>query len=494
MRKIFASASIMGISTLVSLIVGVVRSKVMAVLLGPMGVGVISQAFSFLTTASTVASLGLGVGIAKFIPLYEHEKKSLLIKQAVLVSFLLHISISLLWIILIICFPGKISFMIFSTPIYARLLIFVALAIPCATLVYFVASVFISLGNIKAFTVSRVWGYLIGLVPMFILIYFWGVKGGFIQIFLVAFVGFIFALYYFLKVIPREFYLPKEFHELSGLFPMGRRIFKYGLAMLATTALASFSILAVRSIIIHRIGTVANGYYQVLVAFSAYYLPFFTNALWGHFYPRINSTDSSAEVSKELNNTVRFLSIGITLCIVALLIFKRYLVLLVFSNKFLNAIPYMESQFMGDFFSLLSITFGCLILAKGKIRIYFLNALFTSIIFISLSLLMFKHFAIFAVTLSYLMAQLISASFLYIYYKKYLKLYLSETTLQAILYSLILLTVAVLLPNGERGFYFKTLALVLWFFIIVKKSERNAIMGLIKEKLNFPVYRSFTGL
>ena len=71
MRKIFASTSIMGISTLVSLFVGIVRSKVMAILLAPAGVGIVSQAFSFLTTASTVASLGLGVGVAKFIPLYE---------------------------------------------------------------------------------------------------------------------------------------------------------------------------------------------------------------------------------------------------------------------------------------------------------------------------------------------------------------------------------------------------------------------------------------
>ena len=327
-------------------------------------------------------------------------------------------------------------------------------------------------------------------MPMLILIYYWRVRGGFIQIFLAAFVGFIFALYYFLKVIPKEFYLPKNVHELSGIFPLGRKIFKYGLAMLATTALSSLSILVIRSVIIHRMGSDANGYYHVLISFSAYYLPFFTNALWGHFYPRINSTNSPVEVSSELNNTVRFLSIGITLCIVVLLILKRYLVLLVFSNKFLHAAPYMESQFIGDFFSLFSITFGCLVLAKGKIRIYFLNALFTSIVFISLSLLMFKYFAIFAVTLSYMIAQLMSTLFLYVYNNKRLKLYLSETTLRSILSSLILLSVAVLLPNEGKSFYFKLLALVLWFLVILKRAEQEAMIGLIKEKFNFASYRS----
>jgi len=454
----------------------------MAVLLAPAGVGVISQAFSFFTAVSTVTSLGLGAGIIKYIAIYREEKNSLLIRQVILVSFLLQILISLLSIIAVFYFGREISFLIFSIAGYSKLLILVVLAVPLTTMVYLITSVFLSIGNVKAFTASRAWGYLTGVIPMVLLIYFWGIKGGFIQILVVALISFLFCLYYFTKVMPKEYYLSQNPIEFKGLFLTGRTIFKYGFIMLSSTAFASFSLLAIRSLIVHRLGNSVNGYYQVLVALSACYLPFFTNALWSHFYPRASSQTSSVELSKELSDTVRFLSIGITGVIVLVLTVKRYLVMLIFSSKFISALPFMQSQLVGDFFALLSMTLACSVLARGKVKIYFINALFANLIFFILSAFTLRHFGLFSVTLSYILAQFVSFTFIYLYHVNYLKLPLSEGALKAILSSLALFIIIILLPDTFIGSLLKILTLLLWSFAVVKKSEWQAIISLAGEK------------
>lgn len=490
MKKIFLSTSIVGISTVVRLIIGILRSKVMAIILSPNGVGIVSQAFSFFTTASTITSLGLGAGIIRYISsCYKEEKKNLVIRQVVTISFILQMSVSMVLIVITILFADRISLIIFSTTIYADLLIVVALATPFATLTYLSESIFIAISNTKVFTLSRVWGYLIGFVPMFLLIYFWGIKGGFIQILIVSFVSFIFCLYYFVKIIPREYYLLENINELAGLFSAGGKIFKYGLTMLVSIFLASFSILFIRSLIIQRTGPITNGYYQVLVTFSASYLPFFTNALWSHFYPQASSISSSNKLSNELSDTIRFLTIGITLVIATLLIFKRYIIILLFSHKFIDAVPFLESHLVGDYFYLFSTTLTCLILARGKVKIFFLNAVFTNLIFISLSLLMFNDFGIFAITLSYAIAQLISALFVYAYNMKYLELSISNSSLYATFTSLVLLIFMTSAFDNNKYFYFKILALPLWLVITIKKTEWREVIKLGTEKWNRLTYQ-----
>jgi PST family polysaccharide transporter len=486
MKKLIVSASIMGISTVVSLIVGVLRSKVMATFLGPQGVGIFSQAFSFFTAASTVASLGLGAGIIRYICRYKEQKKNSLIKHTIISSFILQMFVCALWMIIVVIFANKISLIIFSTSIYSSLLIFIALAIPLTTLVYLIGSIFLSLDNVKAFASSRIWGYLIGIAPMFLLVYFWGVKGSIVQIFLVAFISCSFCLYYFIRLIPTKYYLPKHIFELAGSFSTGTRVFRYGLVMLINTALTSLSILTVRSLIIHRLGIAANGYYQVLVAFSAYHLPFFTNVIWSHLYPCISSsTRSSSEINKELNNTVRFFAIGITSVIVFILLTKRFLVPLLFSHKFTTAIPLMETQLAGNFFALFSLLLASSVLAKGRIRMYLYNGLFVNFAFIALSLGMLGRLKISAVPLAYAIAQVISVVLIYIYQTRYLKLVLNDSSLKVILASLVLLVFISSIPSDDSIFYLKFLSFPLWLWIVIKKSEWQAFMKLVVNKSPF---------
>src|SRR5512139_1562816 len=59
-RHILKTSSIIGGSSVINILIGLVRTKVLAVLLGPTGVGLASLYTGLMSTAATVASMGIG--------------------------------------------------------------------------------------------------------------------------------------------------------------------------------------------------------------------------------------------------------------------------------------------------------------------------------------------------------------------------------------------------------------------------------------------------
>ena len=57
-RRILKSSSIIGGASFVNIAIGLVRTKVLAILLGPSGVGLVSLYRGLLTTAAAIATLG----------------------------------------------------------------------------------------------------------------------------------------------------------------------------------------------------------------------------------------------------------------------------------------------------------------------------------------------------------------------------------------------------------------------------------------------------
>ena len=59
-KQILRSSSIIGGASVVNILISLLRTKVVAVVLGPAGVGFIGLLVTLMATASTVASLGFG--------------------------------------------------------------------------------------------------------------------------------------------------------------------------------------------------------------------------------------------------------------------------------------------------------------------------------------------------------------------------------------------------------------------------------------------------
>lgn len=59
-RRILKSTSIIGGASVINIVIGLVRTKILAVLLGPAGIGLVSHYAGLMQTAATLVTIGLG--------------------------------------------------------------------------------------------------------------------------------------------------------------------------------------------------------------------------------------------------------------------------------------------------------------------------------------------------------------------------------------------------------------------------------------------------
>jgi len=68
-RRILKSSSIIGGASVINIVIGLVRTKIIAVLLGPAGIGLVSLYSGLMSTATAVATMGIGtIGTRQIAP------------------------------------------------------------------------------------------------------------------------------------------------------------------------------------------------------------------------------------------------------------------------------------------------------------------------------------------------------------------------------------------------------------------------------------------
>lgn len=152
-----------------------------------------------------------------------------------------------------------------------------------------------------------------------------------------------------------------------------RPLLTYSLLMLASAATGLATLYFARAHLTAVAGEAANGYLQVATALAAYLLPFVMTGVWGHLHPTAaasgDTVDARVELNRTLSTSMRLAAAG---C-VSVVIFAPVLVQLVYTRAFLAACEYLAIYFIGElFFAFISVV-GVYLLAVGHKRAYFLG-------------------------------------------------------------------------------------------------------------------------
>ena len=132
LKKIFESTLIMGTSSILVMSLNLVRVKILAVLLGPEGVGTLSVLNHFHSLTATFIGLGLGTGIVKYVAKFGNEKKYELQNKIFSNSFQIVFLISVVGFLLIYIFRTLLSEWMLGDGKYSSFVIIFAISFPLA--------------------------------------------------------------------------------------------------------------------------------------------------------------------------------------------------------------------------------------------------------------------------------------------------------------------------------------------------------------------------
>lgn len=470
-----ATATI-GVATVMAILLKVAGAKIVAIALGPSGMGLYAQLVLITEIGAALFSMGLTAGIVRFAS--EFRSAADWPKLRALESTLIFtiIPLSLLAAAAVAIFSGELSRALLGESSFG---VAVALAGLCFPLMAATGVAMNLVRQARLFRLAAVFGLattaaeLALLVPLVLLL---GVLGAGIALLVSRAIRAAVAWFIAIRLEtgqPGTFrFSPAHFNPalLNGLF-------KYASTTMICGALAYLSALVVRTFIVTDLGPAANGVYQVVWAAQAAWLSIALSSFYPFQLPAYCELNDLAHRRAHVNRLVRLLTLAATPCLCALMIFRSEVVLAAYTPQFLPAAPLLGLSLLYGLFSLLD---GCLnlpLLATGKLRATLVLALLQQGLFVAASYALLPVFQLHGVVYAGAISTILGAAARLLYARAALGISLSRANVRAFGLSVMLIVAVFGLSYWPRplGVPASLVLTFAWAKIVMERSEAAAL-------------------
>jgi len=381
--RILRSSALMGGAQVVVLAAAFIRAKVIALLLGATGVGLIGIFNAFSGNVSSFAGWGLGTSGVRLIAGADEKDKPA--KVAAVRRFGWTLSLLGLAAALIAFWP--VAQVTFASGQYATEMAIVALAVPCIIASSMWSAIVQASGRIASLAKVQVVGALAGLLLGLPAIYFWGTKGIALSLFLAAAVPALVLWRTAHAACPPQAIVHVDRADL-------RQLAKIGGALMVVGWLAQLSAYLVRLVIVRHAGLEAAGYYQAAYALAGSLPGFVFAAMSADFFPRISAAKDEAEAADIAEKQIQAGLLLALPLLAVLLTMGGLCVRLLYADSFEGALPLLPWMIWGVFFRLLAWPLGYWLLGRGSGRVVIIVELTANLIGTLLPVLLLPVFGL----------------------------------------------------------------------------------------------------
>lgn len=368
-KQIFKSTSIIGGAQVINILIGLIRSKFIAVLLGPAGYGISGLLSVPLTFITNITGFGIGFSAVRDVSIaHEEGDVSKLNKTLLVLRRWMWITGSFGMICTIILAPW-LSQWSFGSKEYTWAFIWLSITILINSLRSGYYSALRGTRKIKESALATVYGSLIGLFTSLPLYYCYGVKG-IVPALIVSAISTL-VIY---KLYGKRVKSVKTQISYRETFFHGKKMAQLGIVMIIGGLFIQLVNYLV-NIFISRYGSVSDvGLYNAGWAITNHYVDLVFTAMWADFYPRLAGLSRDYKAMGEAVNQQSEIAV---LIIGPLMIFYLLslpiLIPIFYSKEFLPILAFTQWIVLGMLFKALSGAMGTTLMATGKSKLYLLS-------------------------------------------------------------------------------------------------------------------------
>ncbi|MBQ9659091.1 MAG: O-antigen translocase [Clostridia bacterium] len=374
-RSIFKATSLFGGIQIYQIIIGVIRSKFVAVLLGPAGIGIQGLYLSAIQLIQEFSSFGLSrssvrnVSEANGTGDIKHISRTIaVVKRLVWITGLLGLTVTVI-------LSPILSKTTFGNYDYTIPFIFLSITLLLDQLSTGQKVVLQGMRRLKYLAKSTAIGSTVGLIVSIPLYYLLGVKG-IVPTLILNSVTTLCLTWYFSKKVKIE----KNIVTNKQTLQEGKSMLKMGLAMSISSILSLAFAYILRGFIRHEGGVEQVGLFTAGFAILNTSVGMIFNAMITDYYPRLAAINKDNYQCKELiNQQCEVGTLIMTPMLLFCLIFMPIIISLLYSKKFLEVNNYIMWAIPGMLFKLSSWAIAILFVAKGTAKLYVGNELTGSI-------------------------------------------------------------------------------------------------------------------
>lgn len=367
MKSILRATAVLGSSSIVTILVGLVSAKAYALLLGPAGTGYMGLLQSLLGIAGLIAGMGIGTGVVRLGAKAAKENDELRVTTLRRAAWLLVGVFGILLLLLMTVLRGPLSRLMLGETANSWDVVLMGVAL----LFSLAAGLQIKILNThhRVNTLAK-WGILnsiFGTLASLLCIWFWGAPGIAASVIAATIINWLISRYF----VSRE--VPVQNVQVSRpeLFSAAKELLRFGTPFTASMLFGMGVQFILPVLILNTLDQESVGFYRAAVAISVGYLGFLLTAMAQDYYPRISAITDKSKLKETVNQQHKLiLLLGVPMIFGAFAL-SPYLVTLVYSPEFSPAVGVLEWQLLGNLFQFSSWTMSFVILSHCKSRTYF---------------------------------------------------------------------------------------------------------------------------
>jgi enterobacterial common antigen flippase len=379
--QILKSSALIGGSSAINIAIGIVRTKAMALLLGPSGVGLMGLYGSIADLATSISGMGVQSSGVRQIAASAGSGED---RRTSETAFVLRRTAMVLGIVgaaLLFTLQRPVAALTFGTEDRASDVGLLALVVLFASISG--GQIALIQGKRRVADLARisVTGSLLGLVAAVGLVYSLGENGITPALVGVAAMTLLASWWYSRRVETQRVSM-----TASQIGREARALLKLGVAFMASGLFTLGAAYAIRLIITRKIGVEAAGLYQSAWTLGGLYVGFVLQSMGADFYPRLTAAaHDDAECNRLVNEQAQISLLLAAPGIIGTLTFAPLVIELFYSAKFGGAVPIVRWFCLGMLLRVVAWPMGFIVLAKGWQTIFFWTELAATLVQVGLA-------------------------------------------------------------------------------------------------------------
>lgn len=371
LKDILRSTVIVGGGSVVTVISGVVRGKVISMFVGPSGVGLQGLLQSTLRTSTTLASMGLQTSGVREVARLRGEDNAAELGHTLRAVRLATCALGALAALILVVFRRPLASALLDDPSLDSAVAIVGIGV-AAQVLYGAYDAFLrGFRRVALITKASVIATALG-TSIGALLVWWRGEAGIAW----ALVAQPVCVLVVAAIVGRDLSSYLVAPDRARMRHAFGRVLRMGIALMMTGFMSTGVQLAARVLVTRSTSLDDAGYFQAAWAVSVLYLGFVLGSMSLDYYPRLAEMGHDrAALRQMINEQARMSLLLAGPAVLGLLTLSREIVLLLYSAKFAATVEILRWQLMGDVLKIGCWTLSYLVLAQGRPRVYFLTEL-----------------------------------------------------------------------------------------------------------------------
>lgn len=403
-QQIFKATSLFGGVQLFQILIQIAKSKFVAVLLGPSGMGIQGLLTSTTNLIAAITNCGLGASSIKNVA--EANSKGDEYRIALIITILRKWvwATGLLGALLTLIFSPWLSQLTFGNNEYTFAFVWISVTLLLNQLSSGQMAILQGMRKLKYLANANLSGSVLGLLVSVPFYYYFAINGIVPAIIASSVVSVIRSWYFARKI---KIIKVKATKEIT--FAEGKKMLKMGI-MLSLSGLITLGASYLVRIYISNIGSIQDvGLYTAGFAIISSYVGLVFSAMGTDYYPRLSGVANNNQQAKKLINEqseIAILILGPILTI--FLVFINWIIIILYSTKFVPVSGMIHYAILGIYFKAVTWAIGYIFLAKGDAKVFFWSEVASNSYLLLFNILGYYFFGLTGMGISFLIGYIFS--------------------------------------------------------------------------------------